>query len=102
MWVNSLSTATLEATLWYGNGDNAYGAGYVGMGTINVYDDPAFVDPAGCDYHIGAGSAAIDVGIDAGVTEDIDGDPRPVGVGPDIGADEFRMRHVYLPLITRN
>ena len=62
--------------------------------------DPAFVDPANDDYHLGSGSAAIDAGVDAGVASDIDGDPRPAGIGYDIGADEFAV-HVYLPLIVR-
>jgi hypothetical protein len=52
------------------------------------------------DYHLQAGSAAINAGVDAGVTIDIDGDPR-TGL-PDIGADEYRITQVYLPLVTRN
>jgi hypothetical protein len=40
-------------------------------------------------YHLQNGSDAIDAGVDAGVTDDIDGDVRPIGNGPDIGADEF-------------
>lgn len=39
-------------------------------------------------YHLTEASAAMDAGIDAGVTSDIDGDPRPRGTAPDIGADE--------------
>jgi uncharacterized repeat protein (TIGR01451 family) len=50
--------------------------------------DPAFVDPDNGDYHIGPGSAAIDAGLDAGVDHDIDGEPRPLGGGYDLGADE--------------
>ncbi len=71
------------------------------QGTNPVSGDPRFVNPTGGDYHIGAGSAAMDAGISAGVTTDIDGDPRPIGAGYDIGADERRM-YVYLPLVLRN
>jgi hypothetical protein len=46
-------------------------------------------------YHLQMGSAAIDAGVDAGVTTDIDGDPRPVGPAPDIGADEFSQINPY-------
>ena len=62
---------------------------------------PAFVDPDGGDYHIGPGSAAIDRGVDAGVTTDIDGDPLPIGPAPDIGADEA-WRWAFLPLVVRS
>jgi hypothetical protein len=51
--------------------------------------DPAFMDPAAWDYHIGSDSAAIDQGMGAGVTTDFEGDTRPQGAGYDVGADEY-------------
>jgi hypothetical protein len=97
-------TATLESTLWHGNTTD-----WDGTGTINHSNDytgdPAFVDPDARDYHIGPGSAALDVGVDAGVKWDIDPQPRPY-LAPDLGADEYWppgvLKHVYLPLILRN
>lgn len=52
--------------------------------------DPAFVNPAGDDYHLTAASPAIDAGFDAGVTTDLDGTARPYPQGGrfDIGAYE--------------
>jgi hypothetical protein len=51
----------------------------------------AFVSPDNppYDYHLGAGSTAIDQATTATlVTSDFDGDARPQGVAPDRGADE--------------
>ena len=52
-----------------------------------------FVDGAGGDLHLAAGaSSAIDRGeaITEGLCDDdIDGDPRPIGSAPDVGADEY-------------
>jgi uncharacterized repeat protein (TIGR01451 family) len=83
--VTAGSTATLNGALWFGNGANTGGAGDI---TVNheITGDLAFA-PDG--YHLTAASAAIDQGVDAGVTTDIDGDPRPIGAGYDLGADEF-------------
>ncbi len=39
-------------------------------------------------WRLQPGSDAIDAGVDSGVTDDIDGEPRPLGGGFDIGADE--------------
>jgi uncharacterized repeat protein (TIGR01451 family) len=52
--------------------------------------DPRFVSPAAKDYHIRAGSAAIDTGAATvpPVLVDIDDNLRPQGNGFDIGADE--------------
>ena len=49
---------------------------------------PQFIDPANDNYHLRLGAAAIDHGTDAGVHFDIDGQPRPIGPGFDIGFDE--------------
>jgi uncharacterized repeat protein (TIGR01451 family) len=91
--VSEYSAVTLEGTLWgdgaWANGIDWAGGGTIVTGTVNVWGDPAFVDPDNGDYHIGVGSAAIDQGVDAGVEEDIDGDWRPMGNGYDIGADEL-------------
>jgi parallel beta-helix repeat protein len=97
--------AALEATLW---GSGAWGnltdtthinRSTLVTGTVNIWDDPVFVDPDGGDYHVDAGSAAIDAAVDAGVAVDVDGEPRLWA--PDIGADEY-LRRVYLPLILRS
>jgi uncharacterized repeat protein (TIGR01451 family) len=65
------------------------GAGAV-VSSTNVYGEPGFVDPGGLDYHITGASPARDAGVDAGVSDDIDGAPRPFGTGPDLGADELQ------------
>lgn len=57
-----------------------------------VEGDPQFVNPGGADFHLQAGSPAIDSGSPADVAaSDFDGDPRPWGAAPDIGADEYRV-----------
>jgi len=90
--VTAGNTATLEGTLWgsgvWANIADWAGDGTVITGTVNVWGDPAFVDPDAGDYHIGPGSAAVDAGVDAGVNDDIDGDSRPFDGNGD-GADEF-------------
>lgn len=94
--------ATLEATLWYDNKWKTNGA--VETGDLNYDGDPAFVDPARWDYHIGAGSPALDRGVATGVHSDMDGQRRP-WLAPDLGADEIWPDNVfiraYLPLILR-
>ena len=61
-----------------------------------------FVNPAGGDYHLRAGSPAIDRGTSTGAAAtDYEGHARPQGAGYDIGHDEFvldpasarRLRH---------
>jgi hypothetical protein len=82
-------------TLFDNNGTD-YGSGVSSANEVS--GNPAFVYPGAGDYHIGPDSAAIDSGTDAGVTTDIDGDSRPIGPLPDLGADEARRR-VFLPLL---
>jgi hypothetical protein len=68
-----------------------------------ITGDPAFMNPATNDYHIRFISVAKDAGTSAIVTtEDIDGDPRPIGSAPDIGADEYRPLLLHLPLIKKS
>ncbi len=101
--------ATLEGTLWgsgaWANGANWGGDGTIVTGTVNVFGDPGFVDPATGDYHIGPNSAAIDAGVNTGVMMDIDNQPRPYQT-PDLGADEYwppgALKYVYLPLVLKH
>ncbi len=99
------STATLEATLWgegdWANGTDWSGDGSIDTGTINIWGDPAFMDPDGGDYHIGLSSAAIDAGTTTvpdppGLpATDIEGNPRVSGAAPDMGAYEAWDPWVY-------
>lgn len=82
--VTAGNAAALASVLWYGNDINIGGPG--SLTVMNEYTGtPDFVDGA---YHIGLASDAIDTGCDAGVANDLDGDPRPQLNGYDLGADE--------------
>jgi uncharacterized repeat protein (TIGR01451 family) len=86
------NTATLRYTLWgtdtWANDQDWSDTGNITTGTVNIWDYPKFASDTG-DYHIVAGSAAIDEGVDTGVPEDKDGVPRPRGGAPDLGAYEY-------------
>jgi parallel beta-helix repeat protein len=110
--VTAGSTVTLEATLWgsgaWVNDANWGGDGTVITGTVNVWGDPAFVDPDAGDYHLSPVSAAVDTGVDAGVTDDMDGHDRPFDGDDDsidefdIGADEYvKLNYIFLPLVLK-
>lgn len=100
------SAVTMEATLWgagvWANGTDTAGGGTILTGTVNVRAVPGFVDAATRDYHLAAGSAALDAGVDAGVRVDLDRQPRPY-LAPDLGADEYwpagALVRVYLPVV---
>ncbi len=101
VYVDAAGTVALDTTLW----DPALllqpGLTVSGTGTIisstNYYSAPLLIRPT---FRLGPRSPAIDRGADAGVTLDIDGDPRPIGTLPDIGADEARRR-IFLPLVLK-
>jgi len=89
------ATLVVSHTLLWGNGSNPI------SGTVVLTASPMFVAPAQQNYHLLPDSPAVDAGIDAGLTSDVDGDSRPVGDLPDIGADEVRLR-TFLPLVLRD
>ncbi len=89
VFVAAGGAARLEATLWHGNEADSGGPGTFVTGTVNVYGDPAFADPAAHDYHVTSASAARDQAVATAVADDVDGQARPQGTAADLGADEF-------------
>ena len=93
VYVSYDGSVAMEGTLWgsgiWSNGSDWSGDGEIVTGTVNIWADPGFEAAGAGDYHIGAGSAARDAGVDAGVWRDVDGQVRPMSWRPDIGADEF-------------
>ncbi|MBU0492079.1 MAG: right-handed parallel beta-helix repeat-containing protein, partial [Chloroflexi bacterium] len=77
---------------------------FYGVGDL-VDVSPTFVNPLLSNYHLLAGSPAIDHGsavVAPGA--DFDGQARPYGAGYDIGADEYvpLTNFVYLPITFKN
>jgi hypothetical protein len=82
------------------------GASAVLSGNVTDAVSGWFVNALGGDLHLAASaSAAIDsVALLPAVSGDIDGDPRPVGVRADVGADEYNPRPplwLFLPIVGR-
>ncbi|RKY16834.1 MAG: hypothetical protein DRP63_04725, partial [Planctomycetota bacterium] len=107
LWGNSASSLGSEifiydssctCTLNYCCVDNT-GYGFAAGGTIDdsnncIFVDPQFVDAANGDYHLKSTSPCIDAGdnslLPAGVTTDLDGNPRIANGTVDIGAYEYQ------------
>jgi hypothetical protein len=86
--ISLTSGAAWEAhNLFFGNSADTAGP-VVRLGG-SLTGDPRFMGPNGGDYQLGAHSAALDVGQDAGIAVDFEGDPRPTGAGFDLGFDEY-------------
>lgn len=79
-------SATEDYNLFFGNILNT--ANLVTSGGHSLTANPAFVDSANDDYHLTPASGALDLGVNAGVNVDFEGDLRPQGGGFDIGWDE--------------
>jgi hypothetical protein len=62
------------------------GTGTIDGATGTLTADPLLVAPASANFHLGAGSPAINAGVATGVTTDLDGAPRDSMI--DIGAFE--------------
>lgn len=94
--VHPSATLAVSNTLMWANGGGTLAL----SGTLSLFGPPMFVDPRRQDYHLRSVSPAVDAGRDTWVAHDVDGESRPVGVAPDIGADEI-ARYVFLPLVLR-
>jgi hypothetical protein len=79
----------------------AHTAGGATSGGHSFNANPVFASAAHDDYHLWTGSPAIDAGVDERVAVDVDGDPRPLDGGFDIGFDQFNLRLLYLALVRR-
>lgn len=60
--------------------------------------NPGFESAASDDYHLTSGSLVRDVGIAVGVYSDFEGESRPFGSRPDIGADEYVPKLKLTPI----
>jgi hypothetical protein len=85
----------VDGILWHRTPITISAGGTAIISVTNQFTgDPAF---AADGYHLTSVSAAIDRGVNTGVSTDIDGELRDLL--PDLGADEFWHTRLYLPII---
>jgi hypothetical protein len=100
---NTIATPSNAIDVLAGETDIRNNIGPTSAGNL-AFTSALFVDAAEGDYHLVAGSPAIDAGLNIGATVpvDRDGNPRPVGTLPDAGAYEFGGVGASLPTAPTN
>lgn len=84
------------------DGDSCGGSATLNQAS-NIPDNPDFVNSGADDFHLLATSPAIDAGDPAAPSmpsTDFDGNPRPSGAAPDIGALEYQIVPTPTPVPT--
>jgi hypothetical protein len=81
------NTVTVDGILWH-NAPTTLSVDYPSAVVLSneLTGDPGLMDDG---YHITPESDAVDNGVPANVFVDLDGNARPFGVAPDLGADEW-------------
>lgn len=92
-WAGSVGTGNIaQANLGYLNAEGDFATGAKGRGLElagSLSGAPAFADPSASDYHLGASSSALDRGLsEYAPALDFEGNARPQGAAPDLGAFE--------------
>lgn len=96
IYVGNVPNAQLRNNIIFNNTGPAISNGGGTLGLIqsnNLTTDPLFVNAAGANFHIRAGSPAIDYGYNvfsAGVTADVDRHAYPMTGPYDVGAYQYR------------
>ena len=89
IWDNVQAQLGLQGAMPVATLDNCnIQGGWAGAGSGNIDADPQFVSAASDDYRLLSSSPCIDAGFAGSQATDFQGDLRPIGAGPDIGADE--------------
>jgi hypothetical protein len=96
----SPATIDLDYNNYYDNGIDTAGVS-AGAGAHSIFQAPLFVNRALGNYHLTAGSPLINAG-DSGTNTFFDFDSDPRLQPPDIGADEFILGRLLLPLMQNN
>ncbi len=109
--LSSSGNSYVYDSIAWGNGDGGFwpsGAGTI-TGTCNIDQsskvganvDPLFVSPgAGEDYHVLKTSPAVEA-CDTGLPDDLEHRPRPLGLRYDMGAYEYLLFALRLPIILK-
>lgn len=100
IYLNPLGSIKNDNNNYYDNVTNTDG---FTPGSAHLEKDPLFANRAGGDYHLTAASAMINKGSNVPETDhDFEGDKRPRGSAPDIGADEFYLEDTYVSVDSGN
>jgi len=89
-------TVSEDYNLFYGASSDLVGTITSGGHSVpsSLGKDPSFVDASGGNYRLNDNSAAVDIGIDAGIYDDYDHNPRPGDGTPFFDAGAFELQGV--------
>ena len=102
LWNNRIYCADATIDISYSDIEGGQGAiSTQGTATViwgdgNIVDNPLFVDAASDDFHLQADSPCVDAGTSQDApSDDLDGNPRPLGSGVEIGAYEYGEEIIF-------
>jgi hypothetical protein len=88
-YATSQSGSLIDHNIVHGSPSGMIAVSGITQTNNRLNTDPLFTAPSSNDYHLQAGSPAIDTGAAVSLNSDFDGNPRPLGTAFDVGAYEW-------------